>query len=83
MGIRRLLPFSASFLVDCFTVTTRCRRLIVAVGLSSEVIDDGTTEVLAGLELVEDRVEIRERADPRDVALHLARGGEIDQPTAE
>ena len=48
-------------------------------GSAGEVGDDGAAEILAGLELVEDRAQVGERTGARHVALAPCPGGEIDQ----
>src|SRR6478672_4376213 len=53
----------------------------MATELSREVVDDRAPEVPAGLEVVEDVVEIRERADAGDVALDPTRFRQRDELT--
>ena len=45
----------------------------------AEVVDHGPTEVSARLELIEDRAQLRQRADARDVALHPTVRREVDE----
>src|SRR5262245_57549239 len=53
--------------------------VVMGEPLSGEIGDDGAAQVLAGLELSEDRAQFRERPRARDVAADLAARHQLDE----